>query len=162
MRGNIALNSKLVKIDTRREDIAIHKNDQDGLSVSTSQNAMVKPVKKPYTDPMTTPNGLGFFKNKAMKNRLNKGAINRPFVLAVTSITFPGISGMSKLSSMTIIPNAALLSLMPVISFLNIPRRESIISVISTELAELIPDDRLDIDAENNAAMINPDMPMGN
>src|SRR5690606_8391585 len=110
IRGSTVLNRMLLKTQTSRDEIAIHRNDHGGLPVSTSQKAIVNPAKKPYIDPMTTANAFGFLKNKAIKNRLNSGAIKRPLVLAVTSIMLPGTSGMSKLSRNTTTPSTALLS----------------------------------------------------
>ena len=113
---------------------------------------------------MTTPNGLAFFIKSAIKNKLNNGATNSPFVLAVTSVILPGIRGIAMLKRITTIPIIALLILM-FLRLLTSPfflLKTGKISVIKTELDELTPEDRLDMDAENNAAITRPDIPAGN
>lgn len=47
MRGNKMLNKKLEMMDMVRDKIPIHKNDQGGLPVKTSQKAMVNAVRSP-------------------------------------------------------------------------------------------------------------------
>ena len=164
MDGKIELKSKLLNTETIRDAVAIHKKDSGGLPVSISQNPIKKAVIKPYIDPITTPNGLAFFTKSALKNKLNNGAINRPLVLAVISRIFPGTAPIAILKITTTNPIRTLIILIffklsIFLRFLNILDRTSVVII---ELIEFIPDDKLDMDAENKAAIIKPVMPTGN
>ena len=148
-------------MDVSSDVMAIQRNDHEGFPVSTSQNATVNAPNNPYIDPITTLKDLMFFMKSPMKNKLNNGAIKSPFVFAVTSIMLPGTAGIIKLSKTTSTPIAALLiRTLARVLFFEFNKR-GIKSIAKTELVEFIPDDKLDIEAENNAAITSPDIPMG-